>query len=84
MYDLRIKLNQASPQQKQHSTTRIFEQNLGVKFKEETSRGLSLEALGPFESSLLASCKTAPTTATNHIQQNKSNTPNALTRSLFS
>ena len=25
-----------------------------------------------------------PTTATNHIQQNQSNTPNAVTRSLFS
>ena len=49
MYDLRMKLNQASPQQKYHYTRRIFDQNLAVKFKEETSRGLSLKALGLFD-----------------------------------
>ena len=37
MHDLRMKLNPASPRQKQHYTRRLFDQKLGVKFKEETS-----------------------------------------------
>ena len=34
MHDLRINLNPALPRQKQHSTSRILDQKLGVKFKE--------------------------------------------------
>jgi len=45
MHDLRMKLNQTSPRQKQHSTRRIFDQKLGIKFKEETNRGLHLDSV---------------------------------------
>jgi len=33
MNDLRMKLNPASPRQKQNSTRRLFDQKLGFKFK---------------------------------------------------
>ena len=38
-----MKLNPASPRQKQHSTRPLFDQKLGVKFKEETFKVLHLD-----------------------------------------
>jgi len=40
MHDLRIKLNPASPRQKQYYIRRLFDQEIEVKFKEETSKVL--------------------------------------------
>ena len=42
MHDLGMKWNLALPRQKQHSTRRLLDQKLGVKFKEETSEVLNL------------------------------------------
>jgi len=43
IHDLRMNLNPTLPQQKQHSTKRPFDQKLGIKFKEETSKVVHLD-----------------------------------------
>jgi hypothetical protein len=42
MHDLWTKLNPTLPREKQHSTRRLLDQKLGIKFKEETSQVLNL------------------------------------------
>jgi hypothetical protein len=43
IHDLRMKLNQASPRQKQHYTRRLFDQKIRVRFKAGTRRMLRLD-----------------------------------------
>jgi hypothetical protein len=38
-----MKLNPASPRQKQHYTGQLFDERLGIKFQEETSNVLNLD-----------------------------------------
>jgi hypothetical protein len=42
--DIHVKLHPEVPWQKQHSTRRLFHHQMGLTFKEETSKGA---ALGP-------------------------------------